>query len=322
MKSLNEKVVSEINRKLPKNTTAVNYLMNLLYLGKESAYRRLKGQIPFTFEEVIAIANDLGFSLDKITGKEKGGRVFFDINTDLTKSFSDLYINSLKSDIKIIKELSSVADLKILSALNRIPLRFLPFKNLFKFDYLRFLHSKGALPVTVNFSDAIPDIVNELHKEAVYAMSRLDNVTCVINDAAFSKIIKIIQYSYHTEIVSYEDLKLLQKELFEMLAFFEKLITTGVNDSGASYSIYHSMVEPEANCICCEYGDYKMSQVWLSPESPIIVNDDRLMYQIQKNWLESKIKYATLMTKSNELLRSKIMRNLRDQIAVMTKDQH
>jgi len=318
MKNLNEKVVSEINGRLPKNTNAVNYLMDLLCLGKESAYRRLKSQIPFTLEEVAVVASDLGFSLDGIMGAKNGNRAFFDVKVDLTKSTSDLYIDSLKNDIKIMKEWNSAAELEIISAFNRLPLQFLPFENLNKFIHYRYLHSKGELPMTIKLSDVvIPDQTLELYKEAVDNFRHLNNITCVMNDAIFSRIIKSIQYCYHTGFVSDEDFRLLQKELFDLLVFFEKLIMTGVNDFGASYFIYYSFFELEANCVCCEYDDNKMLQIWMFPESPIIINDNQLMYQMQKKWLESRIRYSTLVTKSNNLLQSKILRNLHDQTVNM-----
>jgi len=321
MKNLNEKVVSEINRRLPKNANAVNYLMDLLYLGKESAYRRLKSQIPFTLEEVAAIANDLGFSLDKIIGSREGSRVFFDMKVDLTKSSSELYIDLLQGDIKIMKELNSAKDLKIISAINRIPLRFLPFQNLFKFVYFRYLHSKGDLSIAVKFSDVVvPNKINELYREAARSFSNLNNITCVTNHAVFSRIIKSVQYCYQTGIISIEDLRLLQKELFEMLAFIERLFTTGGNDLGANYSIYYSYSELETNCVCYEYDGTMTSQIWLFPESPIVIDDNRLIYQMQKNWLEARMKYATLVTKSNNLLQAKIIKELYDQTVNMEQE--
>ena len=320
MENLNEKLVFEISRRLPKNINAVNYLMDLLYVGKESAYRRLRSQIPFTFEEVSAIANDLGFSLDKIIGSKEGSRAFFDMKIDLTKSSSDLYIDSLKNDIKIMKELNNATELKIISAFNRLPLQYLPFENLNKFIYCRYLHSKGELPMTVKLSDVIiPVQIYELYNEAVHHFSQLDNITCVMSDAVFSRIIKSIQYCYQTGFVSDEDFQLLQKDLFGLLAFFEKLITTGVNDFGASYFIYYSFFELESNCACCEYDGNKMLQIWMFAESPIIISDNRPIYQMQKKWLESRIKYSTLVTKSNNLLQSKIMKNLHDQTVNMNQ---
>jgi len=320
MKDLNEKIVSEINSKLPKNISAVNYLMDLLFLGKESAYRRLKSQIPFTLEEAAAIANDLGFSLDKIVETKEGSRVFFDMQTDFNKSSSELYLDLLRGDVKTIKELNSTKDVKITSALNRIPLRFLQFDHLFKFIYCRYLHSKGDISMAVNFSDIIvpPEIV-ELRKELIYNFNRLNNITCILNDNMFSKVIKSIQYCYRTGIVGDEDFRLLQKDMFDLLAFIEKLVTKGVNDYGCSYSFYYSLIELEADCICYEYDNSTMLQIWLFPESPIIIKENRLMYKIFHEWINSKIKYSTLITKSNDLLQSRVIRELYEQTSNMDK---
>ncbi len=43
--------------------------MNVLSLGKGAAYRRLSGEVPFSFEDVARISRKFGISLDKIVGE-------------------------------------------------------------------------------------------------------------------------------------------------------------------------------------------------------------------------------------------------------------
>jgi hypothetical protein len=54
---------------IPKSIKPRDYLMKKLSISKESAYRRMRNKVPFTFEEVVTISLDLGFSLDEIAGK-------------------------------------------------------------------------------------------------------------------------------------------------------------------------------------------------------------------------------------------------------------
>jgi hypothetical protein len=57
-----------------------------------------------------------------------------------------------------------------------------------------------------------------------------------------------------------------------------------------------------------------MSQIWLYLESPIVINESRLMCEKQKRWMEAKMKYSVLISKSNDILQSEIIRELSRQV--------
>ena len=49
-------------------------------MGKEAVYRRLRGEVSFTREEVALISRRLGISIDQIIGNHLSDRVTFDLN--------------------------------------------------------------------------------------------------------------------------------------------------------------------------------------------------------------------------------------------------
>ena len=174
--------------------------------------------------------------------------------------------------------------------------------------------------MAAKFADIeIPQEITELRKEIISNFNQLNNITCVLNDNVFPKIIKSIHYCYQTGILEDKDLPLLQRELLVFLDFIEKLVTTGVNDFGSKCSFYYSFADLEADCICYEYDKNTMLQIWLFPENPIIINNNQLIHQIFQDWIDSKIKYSTLVTKSNDLLKSKVMREWYEQTINMDK---
>lgn len=48
---LNTGLISAMKEKLPQGTNLANLLMDILYIGKEAVYRRLRGEVPFTLAE-------------------------------------------------------------------------------------------------------------------------------------------------------------------------------------------------------------------------------------------------------------------------------
>jgi len=65
-KSLNKKITETILKHIPRHIKPVPYLMSFLDLGRLSTYRRLKGEIPFTVDEILKLSKEFGFSIDKI----------------------------------------------------------------------------------------------------------------------------------------------------------------------------------------------------------------------------------------------------------------
>ena len=69
--NLNKSVLDKILNCIPENIKPVNYLMDILDLGKESAYRRLRGEKALSLEEIHKLSLELRISLDEILGKNK-----------------------------------------------------------------------------------------------------------------------------------------------------------------------------------------------------------------------------------------------------------
>jgi len=64
--NLNKRIVASILKHIPENEKPVVYLINILNISCESIYRRLRGDIPFSIEELVKLASNLDFSIDTI----------------------------------------------------------------------------------------------------------------------------------------------------------------------------------------------------------------------------------------------------------------
>lgn len=303
MKNLNIEIINKVIGQLGNKKNAVDYLMALLCIGKESAYRRINNLIPFTFQEVIAIANDLNFSLDKILDRDISARVSFDMPVNLNQSPDRIFIDKLEQGNIIMQELINSKEINIVSAINRIPLFLFPFKSLFKFEYCLYLNSIGHMPLMTTFSDIeITPQIKDLHEKCAHYFTQLGNITCVVDNNFLNEIIQEISYFHHLKFISDGELRILQKELLELFAFCEIILRTGKNKFGFEYSIYFSHFNIESNCLYYEYDNQSMLQLWIYPESPIVIKNDNLMSGIQKRWLDAIIRRSVPISKATNML--------------------
>lgn len=90
--SPNANLIEAMKDKLPVKGKLADMLMDTLYIGKEAVYRRLRGEVPFTFQEAALVSRKLGISLDTIIGSSFKTNAMFDMNiVDYDHPFESYY---------------------------------------------------------------------------------------------------------------------------------------------------------------------------------------------------------------------------------------
>lgn len=75
-----KELINEMKDRMPQDQSLASYLINTLCIGKEAAYRRLRGEVAFTLDEIAIISCNLGISIDQIIGNHLANRVTFNMN--------------------------------------------------------------------------------------------------------------------------------------------------------------------------------------------------------------------------------------------------
>jgi len=290
-------------------------------MSKETAYRRIRNQIPFSIEEVVAIAKNYDLSVDELLELKPHNNFLFNKDFNIEQTPEDIYSNLLENDINIMNKLIVSKNVKITAILNNIPLRFFPYKSLLKLDYYHYMYSVGEISlVTTLYSDIkLPSAINDLHDKCVSYFSRLNNITCIVDSMLYSNIIRKIQYYYQLKVISIEDLHVLQAELFDLLAMYENMLRNGTNHSGSGYVFYYSCFNLESNSVFSEYDNNSLLQYWIYPESPMIIRNNRQICDIQKRWIDSKLRNSMLITKTTDIHQIEMLRSVHQQISELTK---
>ena len=109
-------LITAMKERIPKGQNLANSLADILYMGKEAVYRRLRGEVAFTIDEVALLSKKLGISIDQIIGNHLSNRVTFDMNLLHSP-------NTLESYYEIISRYQSREDLWTL--FTRLPIVFI-----------------------------------------------------------------------------------------------------------------------------------------------------------------------------------------------------
>jgi hypothetical protein len=321
MNKLNVKLTEEIIRRIPSGIKPVDYLADSLNTSRESAYRRLRNEIPFTFNEITQLAGQLNFSMDEIIGIDKQGRIFMDFHIDAYANPDKNFHALFREYAKFIENVSKARNQDIIISSNKISLlTLMKYDTLFKFFYFKYIHQTQEMFFNSCFSDiTIPSEIAELRQRFIENMAELDSVTAIYGKDLFLSMIRDIKYYYSRELLSKTEVSTLKTELLTLLEQLTKLMQTGSNDTGKRKMCYLSLLDIETNCEHAAYDGKNFLIYWIYSINFLSITDPELCMVHQKRF-EAMKKTAVLLSRSNEILQGEFLEKQQQHIESITND--
>jgi len=312
---LQKNLIATIREKIPQGENPTAYLTEKLILGTESVYRRLRGEINFTFEEVAILSRELGFSIDHIVGIKQGENALFNVHMLQDSDYFDIYTTKMAKYGAMFREKSTLPDTRARMAINMLPYFFsVGYTNLSRFRIYKWMHQNKKIASNDLFSDfTLPEKITEAHRAFCADIRSVPEITVIMDDDVFWSTVRDIEYFMKRGLLARDDVRMLQTELHNIVDMLEQMATDGVSNSGANVSIYVSSVDIEASYLHFESGDFHFSQVRIFSISAIDSYDEGLC-RIQKEWIDSLKKYSVLISKSGEIQRFEYLNKQREYI--------
>jgi hypothetical protein len=292
-KKINQKLCSSI----PDKVKPVDWLIDNLKIGKESAYRRLRGDVPYMLEEVCQMASVLNFSLEDLVDR-------IDVFNDSTANNNDItiFLNSYLLYLQKAKAAKSSYSLTISTKLNMLSI--LEFDSLFKLFYFRNALHRNL--VSKMSEIVIPKETLDCRNEILNMKINNHSYEYVFSRHVFSLVIDGILYYLGSKKITLNDAEVMMRDFNKLLDKIENQMLEGVDEQGNTHSYYLSMIDVEKNTFATGLeGDIFVS-LWnfefghASYPSIVDAKNYRQLFNIRK-------KYSTLVTLSNEIDRARFM---------------
>ena len=314
-------LVNKVRESIPEGTNLTNYLSDLLNIGRESVYRRIRGEINFTFEEVVTISQDLGFSLDNIVGVKKDANALFNIHMLQKMDYYDIYMNKMLEYGRLFRETSEQMPTKARISVNTLPYFFhINYEALSKLRIYKWLYQNQKIKPGDKYSEYIlPQKVLDAHNTFFQDIQKVSHITMIMDNDVFWSVTKDIEYFWKRNLLSDDDLVVLKGELHKIVDALEKMATEGICRNGVKVEMYVSAVDLEASYLHYEYGDNQFAQVRIYSISGIDSFDVGIC-KIQKEWMESQKRYCVMISESGEMQRFEYMNKQREYIDNISKD--
>ena len=315
---LNKKLVTTILKHISENKKPVTYLVNSLNISRESAYRRLRGDIPFTVEELVTIAADLEFSIDILFEQEKQNRSFHDyMGTE--KNSSDFFVIMLKKYNELLEKLCFAKKLETIMAFNSFPPPFfVGFPNLFKLIYYKWLYQDNEISRNESYSKIVlPDAAFVYQRKMRGNIIQGKNAIFILDNNIFLNLIKEIQYFYNRKLLSNEELLLVKEDTLRMIDQYEESSQTGTFES-TKIQLYLSSLCVNSNTIYYNYDDKIEPLFWLFTINPVVIQNTGFV-SMQMKWLNSLRRQSALITQSNEIMQAEFFYKQREYVETYLK---
>ncbi|MDR1653230.1 MAG: hypothetical protein LBS01_06215 [Prevotellaceae bacterium] len=306
-------LISAIQEKIPVHIKPVTYLMDTLDLGRESAYRRLRGEIPFSFEEVALLAQRLEFSVDEIVANkpnksysdfpswnEDGSEKFLGMMKRFSKSF---YLNSAE----------------VIVSQNRANFSTLMYNNdLLQFYYYRFLHQINYIDSNCILADVqLPEKILTFQKQFINNPPEVKKITYICDKRMLRNLCKEIQYFYRRKLLSQDEFFALKKALTDLTNMMHQRLSHPQNDNQTLIYYYVSMFDISINTTFIQHESNLISKFWVFPFSIIEIKNSEIC-QLHRSFLDMLKRYSVLISQSNELAREKFFAQQHKYINSMT----
>lgn len=317
-----QEFVNAMRERLPSGVNLAAELMEILCLGKESVYRRLRGDVAFTFDEIVYLSKHFNISLDSVLGDRFSNGAMF--NLQLLQSHVEIqnYEDMMNYYNNIFSYIAKDPDSELCLASNTLSFFCHPiFKELTQYRLCRYLYQNDKLLPPCSLSDIdMPVSVIELQKKLASAIQQIGRVSFIWDSNVIISLVKEILYFGGLQVISNEDVMALKEELLRLIDELEKLTLKGCSDMGNPISIYLSNLNFDMSYGYSERSGFHIS-FFRAYSINSIDSQQKIICETQKKWINSLKRHSTLITQSGEAERIRFFNEQRAAVKAMKLDK-
>jgi len=295
--------LEKLSQKHPKKSQLAESLMDLLSIERESAYRRLRGEIIFPACELVKIALAWNISLDEVIGAESQQIIF---RTRLLN-----YVNPSKDELermeKVIQGLGTlrnIPDLEYLEVCNKLPRSLTSgFSYLRRFQLLEWMYQCTNEDVLPFSQIAFPPEVAKLSSDYYMYIKNLANTSFIWDYMLFDSVICSVRYFHSVDLITAEEKELIKNDLYALIDYMSEVAVKGCwLETGNKVNLYISHINIDTNYSYFYSETLKHCHVHVFVKSEITTNNPVIVEDF-RNRMQSKKRSSVLISETNEKAR-------------------
>ena len=297
--------MSQMRKKVPHGATLANTVADLLDIEKDTTYRRLRGEVHFSFTEMAIIAKNLGISLDKIAGIEntqtRPARMNFSNQLNPTPVDYDMF----HGHVDLLKAIRDEPDTQIIEAANIFPhYLYQDYEYLTRYYIFRWNHAVMRKDVLPYHEIVIPEKMRVLQKETCQFARHISSTTYVWDNMLVQRLVSNINYFAKANLIKKEDVTLIKNDLTMLMSDLERIAGKGKHDdTGREVLIFISDVVSDTNYSCLKTANIHLT-LFRAFMLNAAVTFDVETFNYACAWIHALQRMSTLISVSGEKARA------------------
>jgi hypothetical protein len=307
---------------LPHHLSIVDEVANLLQISNDSAYRRMRGDKPLTFEEVQKLCVHFNISLDSIFHLDTDNYIFSGKLVSASNFHFELYLKKMMADLDLIKSFENAH----FYFLNKdVPLfHHFQIPELAAFKFFFFMKTILSYPelATEKFSvEKIPESLKTIGKKIADSYCQVSSTEIWNIEGIDTTLQQIDYYRDSRAFHSKEDLLHLYDCMHKLLSHVEKLAAHGKkyplflneNWAGAGFRLYNNEVFIGDNTILVDTGEFKMAYINHSVINYMLTRDVQFcdhIYNSIQNTIQRSLQISSTGEKERVMFFNKMHENI------------
>ena len=298
-KTLSNDFIGVIKAALPPKTNLSNTLMDILKIGKEAVYRRLRGEVPFTFAEAIMISEALSISLDHLSAVNADNRALFNMYVLDYEDPFEAYYRTMMDFMEYCAMVKDDPSAEWYTASNTIPHAFyMDHDSLLKFMLYKWSYQQNGSVKYYGELEA-PEKICAIRREYIRVTRSPASSFFIWDEMMFLALVNDLRYFYDLNLITDQEKEQLKADFLLLVDRLEELASTGMHENGNRVYFYISNINFEATYSYLCTDTFKLSILRLYAINSIYTTDGNI-FEYQKHWIQSLRKYSTLISVSGE----------------------
>jgi hypothetical protein len=218
--------------------------MEILPLEKEAIYRRLRGDVSFSFVEMVTLSTQLGISLDNIADIVSPYRSqWYHLHIRDYNEFKPIDLNMSHNYVKAINMAAEDPHSEFGIAANMLPLHIsLLHYPVYRVYLLKWRYQSGKTPRNkLNYANTtVPDAEKKTYRLYLDAIKKIKYTFFIWDRSFFGSLINDINYFHSIRVITSTEMEMLRQEMYRLLDTIEYYADYGEYETGNRIETYIS----------------------------------------------------------------------------------
>jgi len=297
--------MSALQDKIPQRANLANAVTDILAIDKDAVYRRLRGEVAFSFAEMAVIARNMGISLDNIAGIENVQSKPIKMNISKQVNPTETDYEMFEGHVNLLKSIKDEPDTKIIGGGSLFPhYLYQDYENIMRFYMFRWNRGSSYGDARPFHKIIIPERLRTLQKETCLYAKHISSTVYIWDQLIFQRFAASVGYYAKLHLLSEEDVSLIKSDLIALLNDVEKLAAKGKHEeTGKEARIFITDINFDSNYSCLESKNIKLTLFWVFSLNAIVSMDNEVFNETRA-WMNAVQRFSTLISVSGEKIRA------------------